>query len=249
MLINGDAKSLEWVSAVFLSQDEVALKELWYESTLSDADQKLYGIHTANQKKFGLPSRLIAKVFLFRLIYGGSAYSYAADPDFKDAGLNQKQWQNIIDQFYEKYPGLYSWHTNLVRTVTTQGYISIPTGREFHYEPVKKPNGDIDWPRTTILNYPVQGFGADLMMIARLSFRNRLVAGGYKTKLISTVHDSIVCDSPDNEYIEICRLFHEVFRDLPRNFERLFGVELNVPTKCEVLFGKNMSDMKEYIYE
>lgn len=202
-------------------------------------------MHSDNQMKFGLPSRLIAKIFVFRLIFGGSAYSYAMDPDFRDAGLSQKQWQKVIDQFYAKYPDLYKWHISLVEEVTRTGFVTIPTGREFHYSPIKKPNGDIDWPRTTILNYSVQGFGADLMMVARLSFANRLKAGGYKTKLISTVHDSIVCDSPDDEYLRIVKLFHEVFADIPKNFEKIFGVELNVPMKCEVLIGSNLKEMKE----
>lgn len=160
-------------------------------------------------------------------------------------GFNQKQWQRVIDQFYEKYPGLHNWHTSIVQEVTRNGFLVIPTGRQYDYSPQKKANGDIEWPRTTILNYPVQGFGADLMMLARLSFANRLIAGGYKTKLISTVHDSIVCDSPDDEYMQIVKLFHEVFADIPKNFERIFGIELNVPMTCEVLCGPNLHDMKE----
>lgn len=56
MLIKGDLSALEWRAAVFLSQDRVGIKEI--EEGL---DQ-----HTHNQQTFGLPSRLIAKVFVFR---------------------------------------------------------------------------------------------------------------------------------------------------------------------------------------
>ena len=72
MLLNADAKQLEWICAAYLSQDKVAIKEI-----LGQIDQ-----HKDNQKRFGLPSRLIAKTFVFRLIYGGGAYSYANDPNF-----------------------------------------------------------------------------------------------------------------------------------------------------------------------
>lgn len=226
---------MEWVAATFLSQDEMAMQEVW----------KGFDMHSDNQVKFGLPSRLIAKIFVFRLIYGGSAYSYSVDPDFKSVGFSQKRWQGVIDQFYDKYKGLHNWHTSIVQEVTLNGFLEIPTGRQYDYSPKIKPNGDIEWPRTTILNYPVQGFGADLMMLARLSFANRLRAGGYETKLISTVHDSIVCDSPDDEYLRIVQLFHEVFADIPKNFEKIFGIKLNVPMACEVLCGKNLKDMEE----
>lgn len=56
MICNGDAKGLEWVSAAYLSQDKLAIQEIW---------DKLDS-HSDNQQRFGLPSRLIAKVFLFR---------------------------------------------------------------------------------------------------------------------------------------------------------------------------------------
>ena len=92
MLLQADAKQLEWVGATYLSQDQVALKEIW-----GSVDQ-----HADNQTRFGLPSRLVAKTFVFRLIYGGSAYSYANDPNFRDIG-NEKFWQGVIDQFYDKY--------------------------------------------------------------------------------------------------------------------------------------------------
>lgn len=95
MLLQADAKQLEWVGATYLSQDQVALNEI-----LNNVDQ-----HTDNQERFGLPSRLIAKTFVFRLIYGGSAYSYANDPDFKAIG-NESFWQGVIDEFYKKYFGL-----------------------------------------------------------------------------------------------------------------------------------------------
>ena len=76
ILINCDVKSLEIVVAAMLSGDKVLQKEI--------IDRE--DIHENNRLKFGLPSRLIAKVFVFRLIYGGSAYSYANDIQFKVEG-------------------------------------------------------------------------------------------------------------------------------------------------------------------
>ena len=64
MLLNADAKQLEWICATYLSQDKVAIDEI-----NNQVDQ-----HADNQARFGLPSRLIAKTFVFRLIYGGSAF-------------------------------------------------------------------------------------------------------------------------------------------------------------------------------
>ena len=65
MLVNVDVKSLEIVVAAQLSGDKVLQREI-----INGED-----IHANNMAAFKLPSRLIAKIFVFRLIYGGSAYS------------------------------------------------------------------------------------------------------------------------------------------------------------------------------
>jgi hypothetical protein len=56
LIINCDAKALEWVVGTYLSKDKVAKQEI-----LNKVDQ-----HSLNQKAFNLPSRLIAKTFVFR---------------------------------------------------------------------------------------------------------------------------------------------------------------------------------------
>lgn len=144
MLVNGDVKGLEVVCAAELSKDPVLWKEI-----LDKED-----IHGNNQRAFNLPSRLIAKIFKFRLIYGGSAYSYANDADFSSVGYSQKQWQRVIDEYYTKYAGIRSWHEGLLQTVRESGFIEIPSGRVFRFEPRESWKG-LEWPLTTIKNYPV----------------------------------------------------------------------------------------------
>ena len=177
MLLQADAKALEWVCATYLSQDKTAIQEIW-----DGTDQ-----HTDNQLRFGLPSRLIAKTFVFRLIYGGSAYSYANDPNFTDVSKQESFWQNVIDEFYKKYSDLGKWHKEIVNQAMRDRQLTMPTGRVYKYEPDIK-YGKAKWPRTKILNYPVQGLGADLMAIARVSLANR-IKDMQGIKLVNTVHD------------------------------------------------------------
>ncbi len=238
MLINGDARQLEWIGALFLSQDKVGIDEV-----LSGSD-----IHSINQHTFSLPSRLIAKTFLFRLIYGGSDYAYANDPNFVDANLSQKQWAKVIEKTYDKYKGLAKWHTKLMQEVVNTSRLEMPTGRVYTFK--RTETGD--WPRTQILNYPVQGLGADLMAIARVSLMKRMKQAGLTSLFICTVHDSILIDSPQEEVAPVCKLMYDVFRDIPKNFQRLFEIEFNLPMQVEVQVGKTWGDMvdvdKEFLY-
>lgn len=235
MLVNVDGKAIEWICATFLSQDETAIDEI-----IRAIDQ-----HSANQERFGLPSRLIAKTFVFRLIYGGQAYSYANDPDFTGVSTSERFWQGVIDEFYNKYSGIAKWHTALVSEASSTGRLRMPTGRFYNFSSTQRGR-DLVWPRTKILNYPVQGLAADLIAIARVSFRRRFLSGNFTGKLINTIHDSIVADVPNNEVLAVCKLFEEVFNDIPMNFKRIFGVDFNLPTRCEISYGHDKFNLTEY---
>lgn len=225
----------------YLSQDKILMQEL----------RDGLDIHGINQREvLNLGShdegRLIAKIFLFRLMYGGSAYSYAHDSDFMGVSTSEKYWQKIIDAFYEKYKGFRDWHTRILRQATEQGYLIMPTGRRYNFKLKRNFRGEFEAPQTLIKNYPVQGLGADVMSIARVSFYRRFNAEQVKGLVVNTIHDSIGCDVPSEELNHVASLFHSVFDDLPSNFQRVFGVEFNLPLRCEVKVGKNMMEMEEY---
>jgi DNA polymerase-1 len=227
----------------YLSQDEVLMKEL----------QEGVDIHAENQKAFGLPSRLVAKVQKFRTIYGGSAYSFANDPEFKDVGYNEKQWQTVLDTYYNKYKGIASWHKQILMEVVETGRLVVPcTGRIYEFEAY---NGK--FPEPSIKNYPVQGLGADIVALARVSLHNRLKRLREQEErwkqclLVGTVHDSLVLDYNDKvcHTSEVANLIEGVIRDLPSNFRKMFGVEFNLDVRVEMEYGRNWKDMEPVVIE
>lgn len=202
-------------------------------------------LHTDNQEKFGLPSRLIAKILNFRILYGGNEFSFANDPDFTSISKSKAYWKDVVDAYYDKYRGIGAWHTKIIREVVETNKLVAPTGREYYFQKFGGQYKD-----TQIKNYAVQGTGADLMALARVSAHNRLKKLGYGDKclVVNTVHDSIILDF-DIKHCDLTvlsNLFHSVFKDLPSNFEKMFGVEFNVPMACEIQYGNNWSDMEVY---
>ncbi len=145
MLIKADAKTLEWRVATYLSQDATALAEI-----IQGVD-----LHEENRKLLSLPTRLVAKTFIFRLIYGGTKWAYAKDPEFTHVSSDSEFWEEIINEFYSKYTGLAKWHRDIVEQAIRDGCITIPSGRKYLFSPYRDRRGDLVWPRTTILNYPV----------------------------------------------------------------------------------------------
>lgn len=230
MFINIDAKQLEWVAAVFLSKDKVGYDELRDGTDL----------HSDNQKRLKLPTRTVAKAFLFRLLYGGSAFAYGNDPDFAPISRNERYWQEVIDNTYFKYKGLSRWHSSLMQEVSRTGVLVVETGRRYKFS--RGESGDL--PRTKILNYPVQGLGHDLMAVFRVYLFTRLkLRPELKSKCILTVHDSVLLDCPEEEVAEILNLILEVLNDFSAEFERVFKVPFDLPFRAEISLGVDLSKM------
>lgn len=235
MLIKVDASGLEWRAVCDLANDEVGIQEI-----ISGFDA-----HEDNRRRFGLPSRLAAKTFIFRLVYGGSAFAYANDPAFSHISSKESFWQEVIDETYSKYKGIARWHKEILQQVTLTGKIRIPTGREYIFVPERNSKGEMKWPVTTIKNYPVQGFSADLMQLARISAWRRLRSFGL---FVGTVHDDLELDVDNNP--ELCYTIsmelEKVFKDIPTNVKRVYGYDLKTPMQGEVSFGSNLQQMKKF---
>jgi DNA polymerase I len=230
MLIKVDAAGLEWRVLTWLANDPTALKEI------NDG----IDFHSENQKYFGLPSRLIAKVYLFRTIYRGSGWAFSKDPDFSRISDDPDYWDNINTLFYRKYRGIDECHTQWAQCVAARTPIISPLGREWLILP--KEDGKLPW--TVFTNYPVQGTGADIVMIARLSLHRRLKEGKFRSVLIGTVHDDIRIDSPEEEVDSVAQMCYNVFDDIPKNVKRIWGIDLPLKFPGEVYKGKNLKELE-----
>jgi DNA polymerase I len=245
MLIKIDAAQLEFRTAAVLSNDQTAVKEI-----LDGED-----IHSKNQLGFGLPDRLTAKVYLFRTIFRGNGWSFAHDPNFSHVSTDPDYWDDINSKFYAKYNGLDKWHKELAKLVVAGKPIVGPTGRYWQVPMQKKqkrnvktgkPETVLDIPWTTLSNYPVQGTGADFMQVARISLWNRLRKRNLRSLLVSTVHDDLKIDSPDNEVEEVADMAIQVFKDLPMNVKKLWNWDLPIPFPGEVSVGRDLLNMEKY---
>ena len=149
MLLSGDVKGLEVVTAAHLSQDKVLIQEI-----MDKVD-----IHSANQhdvlglKEKSRENRLVAKRFKFKMIYGGSAYGFTTDPDFRFLKWKVNKWDDVIETYYTKYHGIREWHSRLIDDVVYTGQYESVSGRIYDFRQLLK---EPDWfyiPK--IKNYPV----------------------------------------------------------------------------------------------
>lgn len=254
MLVNADVKGLEVVVAAQLSGDSILRQEIIDGVDFHEANRSRFGLggadaydgETDDEKLARKAGRLVAKILKFRTIYGGGAYSFAHDPSMNHVSTSEKVWQGILDQYFEKYRGLKKWHDSLILTAQTTGRLEIPSGR--HYPITPDYSKSQPWPLTIIKNYPVQGFGADLVMLARLEARKRLRESAIEALLISTIHDSIVADTPAKNVEAVGRILNDSIEAVPDLCRQIFGYDFTLPLSSEVQVGMNKREMRDLTF-
>jgi len=90
----------------------------------------------------------------------------------------------------------------------------------------------------------VQGFSADLMQLACIRALRTFQEHGMRSRLILTVHDSIVVDTHPDEIDMVSGLVTEAMTGAVGEAEHLWGYKLVVPLEVEVSTGKSWADCK-----
>jgi DNA polymerase-1 len=238
MLIDADFSQLEWRVAAELSQDPVMIMEI-----INGVD-----IHSDNAINFfgDISFRQDAKIFSFRLLYGGTAYAFYMDG--KMPKLSLKKWEAIVEAFYTKYKGLKKWQDDNFRLVNYQGWYSAFTGRRWSFNMVTKKDGSKAYNKPSVCNYIVQGVSTgDIIPLAMIMVNNSLIKQGLTDVLIiNQVHDSIVLDSPEKDVDAVCRICYNVYRGMGKAIKEYWGYDWSVPLDGECKVGLNWGEMSKY---
>jgi DNA polymerase I len=177
-------------------------------------------------------------------IYGASAFGYAQDSDFQHVGYSAKQWQKVIDAFYNKYTGIAKGHERDIKQVKETGILETYSGRFYKFVPETR-RGEPYWPITQIKNYPIQGLGADLVKLARIEAFRRFKQAKLEGSFISTVHDSLVYDVPSKNVEQTADILKKAVAKIPQMCYNYWEYKFKLPVLCEVSVGTNFNNLKE----
>ena len=225
-ILEADFAQLEFRTAAYLSQDEVAKNEIE-----TGFDVHSYTANVITQS--GQPTtRQEAKAHTFAPLYGATGFG------------RTKAEAKYYQDFTKKYKGIAVWHTRLAKEALEKNSITTPSGREFSFpEVVRKMNGSVSH-FTQIKNYPVQSFAtADIVPLVLVRLETMLQK--YKSCIVNTVHDSIVIDVHPEEENQVIWLLSEANRELKSIIDRQFEIDFNVPLLLEAKIGYNWLDTND----
>ena len=225
-ILEADFAQLEFRTAAYLSQDEVAMKEI---ENGFDVHSYTAKVITEGGQKI---SRQEAKAPTFAPLYGATGFG------------RTKAEATYYEQFTEKYRGIGLWHTRLAKEAVTTGKIKTPSGREFSFPNVRRlGNGKVSY-FTQIKNFPVQSFAtADIVPVILMEIDDRL--NDFKSCIVNTVHDSIVIDVHPNEIQQVIDVISSVNNNMTDIINKQFNIKINVPLLLEAKIGNNWLDTKD----
>lgn len=172
-----------------------------------------------------------AKAVNFGIVYGQQAYGLS-----QSLHISMAEARDMIDRYYEAYPGVRTFLDNVVARAKQTGYAETMYGRRRHIPELKAKNPQLrGFGERTAMNHPMQGTAADIIKIAMARVSRRLEEEGFAAHMILQVHDELDFECPVDEVERLTAMVQDVMEHV---------VDLRVPLIAEASTGITWADAK-----
>lgn len=172
-----------------------------------------------------------AKAVNFGIVYGQQAYGLS-----QSLHISMAEARDMIDRYYDAYPGVRTFLDNVVARAKQTGYAETMYGRRRHIPELKAKNPQLrGFGERTAMNHPMQGTAADIIKIAMARVSHRLEEEGFAAHMILQVHDELDFECPVDEVEALTAMVRDVMEHV---------VELRVPLIAEASTGITWADAK-----
>tara|TARA_B100001113_G_scaffold326201_1_gene298963 strand:+ start:2715 stop:4826 length:2112 start_codon:yes stop_codon:yes gene_type:complete len=231
-IVEFDYSGLEFRVAGILSGDKQIEEDILHGKDIHKQTASI--IYKKDVEDVTKDERQKSKAFTFAPLYGGM-------------GANEPPHvRQYFKEFFEVYKGLAEWHKKLKEEVIRSGLVTIPSGRQFRFNNVQAfRNGRVS-NSTQIVNFPCQSFAtADIVPLSCVRALRKFKKFNLKSKLILTVHDSIVVDTHPSEEIHVKKILTWAMRDIKTEIKDRFNYEFSIPLDVEMSMGKDWMNLSE----
>ena len=239
-IIEVDYSGLEFRIAGELSKDPQIIKDILEGKDVHT--QTACIINQCDPEDVSKDMRQNAKAFTFAPLYGGQ-------------GANEPSHiQEYFKEYFNIYGRLGEWHKELMSGVLKTSIVQTPFGRQFCFPDAERTaNGRIT-NATAVVNYPVQSFAtADIVPLACVRAMRMLdnkEYGELNSKIILTVHDSIVVDCYPGEEDNLYRLLQDAMSySIGKEMKNRFNYDLCLPLDVEMVKGVNWNETEEVSFQ
>jgi DNA polymerase-1 len=228
-LISADYSQIELRVLAHLSGDETLIAAFARGEDIHDRTAlKVFG------ESSGLSAhelRRRAKIINYALLYGKTAFTLA-----KDIGVPQEAAQEFIDAYFAGFPRVRGFIDQTLADARQTGVVKTMFGRRRPVPELLSKNFQIRSAAERIaVNLPIQGTAADILKRAMIDVHAGLKAAYPQARMILTVHDELLFESPAGRTDEIAAFVRE---------KMAHAVTLAVPLDVDVGVGDNWKEAK-----
>ena len=233
LVIEADFSGLEFRVAGELSRDPQIIEDILTGKDIHKQTAAI--INQTDASNIDKDQRQAAKAYTFAPLYGGMG---AGEPD---------HIRNYFSQFFAIYEGLAAYQKRLMDGVVRNGIVQTPSGRQYFWPNAKRTRNGRITNATQVVNYPVQGFATgDLVPLACIRAHQKFKELNLVSKLVLTVHDSIVVDCHKDELEQVKEALTWAMTGVPEEAEKRWNYTFSLPLAIEISGGKNWLDQVEF---
>jgi DNA polymerase-1 len=227
VLVSADYSQIELRILAHLSQDETLLQAFKNEEDIhARTASEVFGVPLAEVTS---SMRREAKVINFGIIYGMSAYGLS-----QQLGIDPKEAQAYIDQYFKKYQGVQAYIETVLKEAREKGYVTTLLQRRRYLPDLHSPAVAVrQGAERMAVNTPLQGTAADIIKLAMIRIQDQIETFLDSAKMIMQVHDELVFEVLESELETI----------VPRIRNEMENVmALAIPLKVSIHSGKNWGE-------
>ena len=219
-----DYSQIELRLLAHLSQDPELLRAFQEDSDVHR--QTAQAIFAVPADEATREQRDRAKTVNFAVIYGQSQFSLA-----KNLGISRPEAKHYIDAFFAQYAGVARFFDTLLADAHATGVVHTLAGRQRPLPDLKNRNHALRSAAERMArNTPIQGSAADILKIAMIRIDDQLRKDQMQSRMLLTVHDELVFESPAEEQQALEKLVVDHMQN---------AMSLSVPLKVEAKWGNN----------
>ncbi len=174
--------------------------------------------------------RSMAKMVNFGLAYGMSDFGLASR-----ANIPRREAQEFINSYFAAYSGISYYMMAIKETAKAQGWVETLLGRKRQIPELRASNPALRGAGERMaINMPIQGTAADIQKIAMIRVAERLRGSGLHARLLLTVHDELLFETPRDEVEALAAIVRETMEG---------AMPLSVPLVVDVKVGDDWESM------
>jgi DNA polymerase I len=174
--------------------------------------------------------RSMAKMVNFGLAYGMSDFGLASR-----ANIPRADAQAFINSYFAAYSGISYYMMEIKEQAKRQGWVETLLGRKRQIPELNASNPALRGAGERMaINMPIQGTAADIQKIAMIRVDERVRAAGLRARLLLSVHDELLFETPRDEVDALAAVVRETMEG---------ALPLSVPLIVDVKVGDDWESM------